>query len=535
MPGLVVETRYGRIRGTAEDGLSVFRGVPYAAAPVGELRFRAPAPPQSWTGIRDASVFSPMCPQPPPSGLESIPGDPTDQSEDCLYLNVWTPAADAGRRPVMVFIHGGGFASGSSSVSVYHGTALARHDVVVVTVNYRLGALGWLAHPMLAPGGDAVGEGFGNWGLQDQIAALGFVRQHAAAFGGDPENVTVFGESAGAMSVAALLGSAAARPLIRRAIMQSGAAAALGVAEVSRVAEAVAHELGLSLVSRDGFLHQPVEALLAAQQAVAARQDANGLTFQPVVDGGVLERHPAAEIADGHAVGIDIMVGTNRDEWSLFSIGATAAYEIDDARLLKLARRHLRAAGLDGVVPAEAFIESHRAARSKRREPVDPPSLYTSLATDWVFRVPSMRLLAAQAAYQSRSYAYLFDWETPFGGGGLGSCHALELPFVFGTADNPFIALFAGTGPEADRLAQAMTSAWAAFARTGDPSQAEGPVGAWPAYRPPERLTMRLGRVIEPVSAPMDLERAWLDEHLGPYGKLETAGLDHVREPARGT
>jgi para-nitrobenzyl esterase len=534
MPGLVVETRYGRIRGSAEDGLSVFRGVPFAAAPVGELRFRPPAEPEPWTGVREATAFSPMSPQPPPTGLEAIPGDPTEQSEDCLYLNVWTPAPDGGGRPVMVFIHGGGFGSGSSSVSVYHGAALARHDVVVVTVNYRLGVLGWLAHPMLARAG-AVGEGFGNWGLQDQIAALRFVREHAAAFGGDPENVTVFGESAGAMSVAALLGCAAARPLFNRAILQSGAAAALGVAEGSRVAQALASELGLSSVTRDGLVSQPVEALLAAQQAVASRQDANGLTFQPVVDGGALERHPAVEIALGKAAGIDLMVGTNRDEWALFSFGATAAHEIDDGRLLKLVRRHLRAAGLEDVVPAEEFIETHRAARSKRDEPADPASLYTSLGTDWVFRVPSMRLLAAQATYPARTYAYLFDWETPFGGGGLGSCHALELPFVFGTADNPFISLFAGSGPEADRLAAAMTSAWTAFARTGDPSETDGPVGAWPLYRPPERLTMRLGRVIEVVSAPKEIERSWLDEHLGPYGKLEAAGLDHVREPARGT
>ncbi|MGO8874625.1 MAG: carboxylesterase/lipase family protein [Acidimicrobiales bacterium] len=538
MPGLVVETRYGRIRGTDEDGLVVFRGIPYAAAPSGDLRWRAPQPPAAWAGLRLASSFGPMCPQAATTGLEAIPGDPVEQSEDCLSLNVWTPGLDDERRPVMVFLHGGGFIGGASSVSAYHGAALARHGVVVVTLNYRLGALGWLAHPALADPG-SVAAGTGNWGLRDQIAALRFVAAHATRFGGDAENVTIFGESAGAMCVAALLAAEEARPLYRRAIMQSGAAAAIGVTEAARVAEALALELGMAGLTREALSAVPVEELLAAQQRVSASQQANGLAFQPVVDGGVLSRHPAAEIAAGACGGVDVLVGTNRDEWTFFTFAAAAAHEIDEVRLGKLVRAQVRAAGPAGAVPADELIETFRTARASRGDPVDPPSLYTALGTDWVFRVPSMRLAAAQAAHNPRTFAYLFDWETAFGGGILGSCHALELPFVFGTVDNPFVALFAGSGPEAEALSLVMRSAWVAFARSGDPSP-DGSLGdghrpAWPAYSATARVTMRLGRVIEPLMAPMETERAWLDGHLGPYGERETLSLDHVRSLARGT
>jgi para-nitrobenzyl esterase len=516
-----------------EDGLVVFRGIPYAAAPVGQLRFRPPQPPEDWKGVREATSFLPICPQPPPSALESIPGDPTEQSEDCLGLNIWSPGLDDARRAVMVFVHGGGFVSGASSVAVYNGSVLARLGVVVVTLNYRLGAFGWLAHPRLASDGN--GAGFGNWGLRDQIAALGYVRDHVHLFGGDPGNVTIFGESAGAMCVAALLAAPEARPLFRRAIMQSGAATALGSAEARRIAEAFSAELGMDGFSPEDLVRRPAEEILAAQQAVSVAQQANGLAFQPVVDGGVLSRHPAAEIAAGAAAGVDLLVGTNRDEWALFTFGATAAGEIDETRLLKLVRSQIRAAGLSDTVPAEEFIEIHRAARSARGAAVDPSSLYTALATDWVFRLPATRLLAAQASRHRRTYAYLFDWETPFGGGGLGSCHALELPFVFGTVDNPFVGLFTGTGPEVEALSETMTSAWAAFARTGDPARDQGAARSWPEYSSEHRVTMRLGRVVEPVVAPMEAERAWLDDRFGPYGDMETNSLELVHPPARGT
>ncbi len=526
MPGPVVETRYGRIRGTVQGRLTVFRGVPYAAPPVGPLRFAAPQPHDAWAGILEATSFGPMCPQPPPSLLESVPGDPMEQSEDCLTLNIWTPGLDEGRRPVMVFLHGGGFVGGSSSVGVYDGTGLASHGAVAVSVNYRLGALGWLAHPELA-GGPGAGAGFGNWGLLDQIAALGFVRDNAAAFGGDPGNVTIFGESSGAMCVAALLGASTARPLFKRAVMQSGAAIAIGPAEAQSVTEALAAELGLGRVSREALQRVPVADLLAAQGRVGDAKQGDALLFQPVVDGGVLSRHPAAEIAAGSARGIDVMAGTNRDEWAFFTFSAGAKASIDEDRLLELVRSQVQLAGLGDPISAEELIAIHRAARRDRGEAVDPSSIYTAIGTDWVFRLPAARLLAAHGSYHSGTYAYLFDWETPFAGASLGACHVLELPFVFDTVRNPFIAMFSGSGPEAERLANAMSAAWVAFARTGDPSSGVGVT--WPPYSAGDRATMRLGSVIEPVHAPMEAERSWLEERLGPYGEMETRSLDNVR------
>jgi para-nitrobenzyl esterase len=529
MPEVLVDTRYGLLRGSTENGCHVFRGVPFAAPPVGRRRFRAPEEPSPWPGVRDATVLAPMCPQPPPMPSESIPGDPIEMSEDCLYLNVWTEGIDSGRRPVMVWIHGGGFITGSSSVSLYRGERLAGQGVVVVSFNYRLGALGWLAHPALADE-EAPGGGLGNWGLLDQVAALEWVREHISSFGGDPGNVTVFGESAGAMSVAALMASPRATGLFHRAVIQSGAGVALGVGSAARVAEEMATFLGLSRLTRTALSEVPVKALLAAQRSVATSYEVLGLPFQPVVDGSALDRHPAAAIAQGASSGIDLVIGTNRDEWKFFTFSTAALHDIDEQRLHRLARLHVLAGGLSDVVASDELVEVYRAARLERGEATAPADLYSAMATDMVFRVPSMRLAEAHSEVHEGTFAYLFDWEAAFGSGGLGACHALELPFVFGTLDYPLIAMFVGAGPEALRLSNQMQSAWGSFAASGDPSSSE--VGQWASYERTGRATMRLGRRVELLARPMETERAWLDTVLGPVGELETVGLDRIRDPA---
>jgi para-nitrobenzyl esterase len=528
----LLRTRYGTLRGTVEDGLAVFRGVPYAASTTGSGRFRPPRPPAEWQGVRDATTFGFVSPQPPPTAMDAIPGDPSEQSEDSLVLNVWTPGLDEAKRPVMVFIHGGGFTTGSSSVSVYHGPALARRGVVLVTFNYRLGILGWLAHPALAEGDDFAG--FGNWGLRDQLAALGFVREHALALGGDPDNITIFGESAGAMSVAALVSSAEARPLFRRAIMQSGAAAALGPGTALAVADDVADSLGLDSLARAELEALPADSFLQAQSQIMAAYGIAGLPLQPVVDGGLLRRHPAAEIAAGAAGGVDLMIGTNRDEWKFFTFSAAAVSEIDEERLLALVRRHVKGAGLLEDISPQESIDLYRAERLARGQSVDPADLYTAMATDWVFRVPSMRTAAAQSEHNSATFAYLFDWESPFGGGALGSCHALELPFVFGTVDNPMVALFTGTGPDVTDLSEAMQAAWVAFATNGDPSVTSDPGGAWLPYSSASRSTKRFGPRRELLEAPMEREREHLDRGFGPYGQAEEARLARPLPKAAG-
>ncbi|MGH9292586.1 MAG: carboxylesterase/lipase family protein [Acidimicrobiales bacterium] len=537
MSEVLVGTHCGPVRGNVDQGVALFCGIPYAAPPVGRRRFAFAQPVEPWSAPCGGTEFSAISYQPPPSPAEFLPADPTEMSEDCLYLNIWAPWSEASGaqgveaapkpsvdglgHPVMLFVHGGGFTSGTGALSLYSGESFARRGVVLVTFNYRLGVLGWLAHPALA-GEDGA---WANFGLSDQVAALGWVRDNIASFGGDPHNVTVFGESAGAMAVAALLACPAAAGSFRRAIMQSGAAMAIGAASAAELAEEVARAAGGLPLSLEELRAVPVEHLLAAQWSACAKYEGLGLPLQPVVDGSLLPLHPAASVSEGAAGDVDVLIGTNRDEWRFFTYTSPSLRSIDDDRLGRLVARHLELAGLSAEVSAAGFVEAVRTARAARGEPVSPKDLYCAMATDWVFRVPSMRLAECQSKANERTFAYLFDWESPLGD--LGSCHALDLPFVFGTVGHPLMALFAGTGPAAEALSEKMQSAWVAFARTGHPSCEA--VGDWPAYEPALRATMRLGSVVEVLHEPMEAERAWLSGALGTYGEVESAGLEHVR------
>ncbi|MCU1494896.1 MAG: Carboxylesterase type [Acidimicrobiaceae bacterium] len=516
MPDPVVATRYGRLRGREEEGLVVFRGVRYAQPPVASLRLRPPAAPERSAALVDAGEFGPIAPQPGAGPGSYVPGDPTEQDEDCLSLNVWTPACDDVGRPVMVFVHGGAFLTGGGSSVMYRGELLARRGVVVVTFNYRLGVLGFLAHPLLM---DARSGGYANWGLMDQIAALGWVRDHIAAFGGDPANVTIFGESAGAMSIADLLGTSAARGLFRRAILQSGACTALPRDPAVAMAERFAATLGIDEPSRDQLRGVPPADLVAAQVPITASVDQGmGMPFRPVVDGGLLPRHPADEIADGLSSGVDLLIGTNRDEFKFFAFAGADVGQLDDLDVEAIVSRYLAGAGLGESVPKAAdVLDTYRAARRDRGDRTTPFDLLCAVAGDWIFRVPAVRLADAHAVHSTATYTYLFDWESPFAGGALGACHGLELPFVFGTVRNPVIALFSGGDAEAIALSDAIQGAWVAFASTGDPSSID--IGPWPRYEARRRATMTLGPHIRPVDAPYEAERRFWEEHLGRYGK----------------
>lgn len=516
----VVDTRYARIRGREEDGVRRFLGIRYAASPAGELRLRPPVPPERAAGVVEAGEFGPGAPQ---AGLvpgSGIPGDPDTWDEDCLFLNVWTPAAAPARRPVMVFVHGGGFVTGSGASLLYRGEHLARRGVVVVTLNYRLGALGFLGHPDLA--GEA---GCANWGLRDQVAALRWVQDNIAAFGGDPANVTVFGESAGAISVCSLIGAPAAAGLFRRAIVQSGPAVAISLEAAATVAELLLAELGIAGGGPAALRSVPLADLLAAQARVGSRFDGGaGLAFQPVVDGGLLPRHPADAVAAGASTGTDLLVGTNRDEFKFFAMTAPELVLLDEDGLAARVRRGLRSAGLERTISAEEAIGAYRAARTARGASTTPFELFAAMASDWLFRVPSIRLVEAHVAAGGRAHCYLFDWETPFAGGFLGACHALELPFVFGTLVDPAIGAFVGDGPEARALADAVQAAWVAYAGAGDPStppagEAGGAaLGPWPEYEPAGRSTMMIGPRPGPVAAPLEEERRFWQAQLGRYG-----------------
>ncbi len=509
--GTIVETRSGKVEGREEQGALVFRGIPFARPPVGELRLRPPVREEPWSGVRPALEHGATAPQNASmvGALLGLPGG--QQEEDCLTLAVTTPACDGARRPVMFWIHGGGFVMGAGSQPVYESPALAvRGDVVLVTINYRLGALGWLALPAL---GDEEGGVVGNLGLLDQIAALEWVRDCIDRFGGDPDNVTIFGESAGGMSVGTLLGTPRAAGLFRRAILQSGASHNVAPLETgARVAEVLMKELGLEPNAVERLRALPAGRILEAQGRALLQmaQQVRGIPFQPTLDGAVLSAPPLDALAGGLAHDVDVLVGTNADEWRLFGIADPKARDLDDEGLERRVERNVPGHDAKGRSHAKRAIETYRAARSGAGLAAAASDLWFAIEGDRFFGVPALRLAERKAARGGRVYKYLFTWKSPAMNGALGSCHALEIPFVFGTlATLPGLRAFVGDGPAAEALSQRMQDAWAAFAWTGDPSGPE--LGPWPAFDPDRAATMIFGAECGVAEGPHRAELAFWD------------------------
>lgn len=480
----VVELDQGVLAGIEKHGVLRFCGIPYAAPPVGQGRWRPPGPAPQWEGVRQARAFGPRAMQNPSPLERALGADETPMSEDCLSLNVWTPEP-AGRHPVMVWIHGGGFTTGSAATPWYDGTRFAKRGVVVVTINYRLGSFGFL-HLGDFDGGVA---GSGNAGILDQVAALEWVRDNIAAFGGDPQNVTIFGESAGAMSVATLLGLPRARGLFHRAILQSGAAHNVHDRATARAnAERILARCGLDVTEVAAAVDLPASALLEAQAAIGDAELANqGLLFQPVVDGTVLPRPPLDAIADGLNADVPVVIGTTADEWALFEVMDTMSPSLGEDGLLRRMRRLLGDAAGD-------VVAAYRSARPD----LGPGPLFSVLMTDWVFRIPAVRLAEAHVRAGGSAWMYEFRWPSTAFGGRLRSCHALDIPFVFDVLDKESARMF--TGPDApSELAAAMNAAWAEFARSGDPG--------WPAYELDTRLTQVFDTERSVVADPHGAER----------------------------
>ena len=498
----IASTRYGKVEGEELSGLAVFKGIPFAAPPTGARRWLAPEKPASWTGTRDARRFSSVAPQNSQmlSALAAmVINDP--QSEDCLYLNVWTPAADNKKRPVMVWIHGGAFTIGAGSQGIYDGSVLAtRGDVVVVCVNYRLGPLGFLRLADLTNGKI---PGSGNEGILDQIAALEWVRDNIAEFGGDPGNVTIFGESAGGMSVGMLLAAPAAKGLFHKAIPQSGACHTGAPRErANRNAERIMKKLAASDADA-------MRALTAAQLltgtllADGKMPDPEfGMAYQPVIDGAIMPRPAIDIVTDGASSDVAIMVGSTLEEWKLFAPL--------DPGMSKLDRKGVAARYSRRMTPelSDGLIDAYEKVRAARGASTTGPEIFCALETDRIFRIPAVRLSEVHAKRHSPIYNYLFTWPSPAARGILGSCHALELGFVFGTNHLPGMPQFAGTGPTVERIATQMQDAWLAFARTGNPACES--IGAWPMYDASKRATMIFGEKSGAQDAPYDAERrAW--------------------------
>lgn len=519
----IVEVSGGKISGVRRHGVWAFSGVPYAASPAGHRRWRPPSPVVPWTGVRPCDRFGPAAPQ-TPGGMELALGGKAEASdEDCLSLNVWTPGLDDARRPVMVWIHGGSFQSGSGAGPLTRGAHLAQQgDVVVVTVNYRLGLLGFLAHPALADDSQTWLDGrewtgWGSWGLADQVAALAWVRDGIAGFGGDPGNVTLFGESAGGMSVSTLLASPATKGLVHRAIVESGPPYTCSADAAAERTERLADHLGVPC-TRPGLESVPTDRLVAAAADFRVSGDgaAAGLLLTPVVDGGLLPVTPLEAIAAGAAASVPLLIGTTRDEAAFFALGNPALSNLDHAGLVRWVER----LGVDQD-DAAACVATVSAARAERGEATEPIALWSAIATEAIFRVGSTRYADAHSSSAGdgvATYSYLFTRESPAFGGVLGSCHALEIPFVFGTVRHPGVQAFSGGDDEALALSDAMVAAWSEFARHGALS--------WPTVSASDRPTTVLGPwpgrsgFVHAVDGPRSAE-------LGAVDRVVPAGTGH--------
>lgn len=478
---VTAETAFGRIRGVDAGGIKTFKGVPYGDTTAGKSRFMRPTNPQAWTGIRDALEWGPSAPQrepgraPTASRLAVAAASLPPEGEDCLVLNVWTPAInDGSKRPVMLWCHGGGFASGSGSSPITDGTHLARRgDVVVVTINHRLNVLGFT---YLEEHGGADFAGSGDAGMLDIVQALGWVRDNIAEFGGDPGNVTVFGQSGGGRKVATLLTMPQAKGLFHRAIIESGATIKLVEREQAvRVADALIAKLGLARSQVRDLQALPLERIMAAYFAVVRELNVDQMTmgFSPTVDGHYLPRHPFHPDAADVSASVPLMIGSTRTE--LTSSADADAFKLSDDGLRN------RIGALLGDKAPHA-IEVYRRANPG----ASASDLYFLIASDHRYSGPVMKIAERRAALgQGPVYLYYFRWESPLDGGRFKAPHTIEIPFVFDNLDAS--PLTAGS-PEAPALAEQVSGAWIAFARTGNPNTQK--LAAWPAFDARARATM---------------------------------------------
>ncbi|GIP42869.1 para-nitrobenzyl esterase [Paenibacillus sp. J45TS6] len=482
MRELQVNTRYGALKGQNINGVAVWKGIPYARPPVNELRFEAPERPDSWEGVKEADQFGPECIQPrTEGGLFQTPGYEPKESEDCLYLNVWAPEQVAEQKlPVMVWIHGGAFVSGSGSTSFYDATQFVkRGEVIVVTMNYRLGPFGFMH---LSP----LGESFiSNAGLLDQIAALEWVQENIDGFGGDPGAVTVFGESAGSMSIAALMAMPKAKGLFQQAIMQSGASQHIPAEQAAQVTAGMLQMLGIGSDEVHKLKTLPAEQILAAGERFKEQTGAGlALLFQPVVDQSTLPKSPVQAIKDGDASDVRLLIGTNLDEGALFIRPESEIMNDGDiVRAMEM---------MTGVPNGHEIVSQYPKSTDGQAQ----------LMTDLFFWRSSVQFAAAQSKY-APVFMYRFDW-TLEGHPLLNKAiHAGEIAFVFHNLQF-FTSMGITPNDSMQQLASTMQDAWIAFAK------GEVPVPGgheWPPYSIEHRATMIFGTNIEMIQDPNQEKR----------------------------
>lgn len=484
----VVETTAGRVRGVGEEGLAVFRGIPYAAAPVGEHRWRATEPHAGWTGVRDATEFGAISPQPGGMSFSRVLGSRSRSSsamdEDCLFLNVWTPGVGNAQRPVLVWIHGGGNTTGAGSWDVYSCESFARNgDIVGVSINYRLGPFG---HLYVREDGDARA----NFWLDDMLAALRWVQLNIAAFGGDPNNVTVAGQSGGAASIAWMVGLERARGLFRRAILQSPPVGEAGrsIEESERTTARYFGKLGVRNIHEARQL--TADELLAPVGELTRETGDWGLFMPPfsrVVDNRTIHKQIVEALADGAGADIDILIGWTREEHSFFFA--------DEEFLGATVKQAVKRAQLPFADAAEHAYSEYAKARPGAR----PVQILSDITTDERFRAGGLQIADVRAAQARPAYVFQFGLRSRACDGLLGAPHCFELPFVFNNwtawAD---AGMAAGIGSSVRQaLSNVMHKAWIEFVRTGNPNHDAMPT--WAPYTTERQVIMSFDEIVEPM------------------------------------
>lgn len=497
----IVETSHGKLRGAFANGVYSFKGVHYGASTEGPMRFLPPTPPKPWTGVRDALDIGPPAPQDKdqdgsPEGREFM-GDwvgPGEMSEDCLVLNVWTPSLRrADKRPVMVWLHEGGFVIGSSGVPLCDGTNLsAKHDVVVVGLNHRLNFFGYLYLGRV--GGEKYADS-GNVGMLDIVLALQWVRTNIGSFGGDPTNVTIFGESGGGEKATMLMAMPAAKGLFHKAIVESGSdLRAHSPDEADAMTKKFLAQLHVMPDHLDDLQKVPMNQLIAAVHSMGA----SSWDMGPVLDGRSLPRHPFDPDAPAITADVPMLIGTNTDESTLFYFfGDSAVFTLNEADMRSKLKASLQLADDSKL---DALIALYR----KNRPSAPPSDIFFAITTDRMMRMDAITQAERKAAQHAAPvYMYIFDWQTPVLGGKLRATHTIEVPFVFDNVGK--VPYRVGRGADLQPLADKVSSAWVAFARTGNPDHTGLP--HWPAYETSGRATMIFDKECKVVNDPGKDER----------------------------